>query len=157
MGSQRLSHDWVTKHTAELQPASVLWMNIQGWFTLRLTGLVSLFSKGLSSIFSNTTVWKHQFFSALPSLWSSSHIHTWLLERPQPWLSRPLYTDLLLCGSQQTMENSSRDGNTRPPYPPPEKPVCTSRSNSQNQTWNNGLLPNGKRSTSRLYTVTLLI
>ena len=46
---------------------------------------------------------------------------------------------------------------TRPPYLPPEKPVCRSRSNSQNQTWNNRLVPNRERSTSRLYIVTLLI
>ena len=53
---------------------SVLPMNIQDWFPLGLTGLISLLSKGLSRVFSNTTVQKHQFFSAQPSLWSSSHI-----------------------------------------------------------------------------------
>ena len=63
--------------------ASVLPMNIQSWFPLRLTGLISLQSKGLSRIFSNTTVQKHQFFGAQPSLWSNSHICTWLLEKPQ--------------------------------------------------------------------------
>ena len=57
---------------------SVLQVNLQGW----LTGLISLQSKGLSRVFSSTTVQKHQFFSAQPSLWSSSHIHTWLLEKP---------------------------------------------------------------------------
>ena len=66
--------------------ASVLPMSIQGWFPLRLTGLISLLSKGLSRVFSSITVWKHQFFGALPSLWSNSHIRTWPLERPQPWL-----------------------------------------------------------------------
>ena len=70
--------------------ASVLPMNIQGWFLLRLTGLSSLLSKGLSRVFSSTTVWKHQFFSTQPSLWSSSHIHTWLLEKPQLWKYGPL-------------------------------------------------------------------
>ena len=64
---------------------SVLPMNIQDWFPLGLIGLISLQSKGLSKVFSSTTVQQHQFFSALPSLWSSSHIHTWLLER-LPWL-----------------------------------------------------------------------
>ena len=59
--------------------ASVLPMNSQGWFPLGLTGLI-LRSKRLSRVFSNTTVWKHQFFGAQPSLWSNSHIHTWLLE-----------------------------------------------------------------------------
>ena len=62
--------------------ASVLPMNIQGWFPFGLTGLISLQSKGLSRVFSNTTVRKRQFFGAQLSLWSSSHIHTWLLEKP---------------------------------------------------------------------------
>ena len=62
--------------------ATVLPMNIQDWFPLGLTGLISLLSKGLSRVFSNTTVQKHQFFGAQPSLWSNSHIHTWLLEKP---------------------------------------------------------------------------
>ena len=60
--------------------ASVLPINIQDWFPLGLTGLISLQSKGLSRIFSNTTVQKHQFFCTQPSLWSNSHIHTWLLK-----------------------------------------------------------------------------
>ena len=59
---------------------SVLPMNIQDWFPLELTGWIPLLSKGLSRIFSNTTVWKHQFFSTQLSLWSNSHTHTWLLE-----------------------------------------------------------------------------
>ena len=63
-------------------PASVLLMNIQDWFPLGLTGLISLQSKGLSRVFSNTTVQKHQFFSSQLSSWSNSHIHTWLLEKP---------------------------------------------------------------------------
>ena len=54
------------------------------------------------------------------------------------------------------MDNSERDGNTRPPDLPLEKPVCRSGSNSQKWTWNNRLAPNRKRSTSRLYIVTLL-
>ena len=53
----------------------------QGWFPLGLTGLISVLFKGLSRIFSRTTVQKHQFFGAHPSLWSNSHICTWLLER----------------------------------------------------------------------------
>ena len=61
---------------------SVLPMNIQDWFPLGLIGLISLQSRGLSWVFSNTTVLKHQFFSAQPSLWSNSHTHTWLLEKP---------------------------------------------------------------------------
>ena len=62
--------------------ASVLPMNIQDWFTLGLSGLISLQSKRLSRVFSNTTVQKHQFFGAQLSLWSNSHIHTWLQEKP---------------------------------------------------------------------------
>ena len=62
--------------------ASVLPMNIQDWFPLGWTGWISLQSEGLSRVFSNTTVQKHPFFSTQPSLWSNSHIHTWLLEKP---------------------------------------------------------------------------
>jgi len=62
--------------------APVLPMYIQDWFPLGMTGLISLQSKGLSRVFSNTTVQNHQLFSAQPSLWSNSHIHTWLLEKP---------------------------------------------------------------------------
>ena len=60
--------------------ALVLPMNIHGWFPLGLTGLISFQSKGLSRVFSNTTIQKHQFINAQPSLWSSSHIWTWLLD-----------------------------------------------------------------------------
>ena len=56
--------------------ASILPMNIQGWFPLGLTGLISLQSKGLSRVFSNITVQKHQFFGAQPSLWSNSYVTT---------------------------------------------------------------------------------
>ena len=80
--------------------ASVLPMNIQGWFPLGLTDLVSLLSKELSRVFSNTTVWKHQFFGTQPSLWSNSHIHTWLLGKPELWLYGPL--SLSLSTVQQT-------------------------------------------------------
>ena len=55
------------------------------------------------------------------------------------------------------MEKSSRDGDTRPPYLPPEESLYRSRSNSWNQTWNNKLVPNWERIMSRLYIVTLLI
>ena len=55
-------------------------MNIQDWFPLGLTSLISLQSKGLSRVFFITPVRKYQFFGAQPSLWSSSHIFTWLLE-----------------------------------------------------------------------------
>ena len=70
--------------------ASVLPTSIQVWFPLRLTGLIFLLFKGLSRVFFSTTVWMHQFFSTPPCLRSSSHICTWLLERPWPWLYRPL-------------------------------------------------------------------
>ena len=60
---------------------SVLPMNIQDWSPLEWTGWISLQSKGLPRVFSNTTVQKPQFFSAQLSLWSNSH-HTWLLEKP---------------------------------------------------------------------------
>ena len=62
--------------------ASVLPMNIQDWFPSGLAALISLQYKELSRVFSNTTVQKYQFFSTQLSLWSNSHIHTWLLEKP---------------------------------------------------------------------------
>ena len=70
--------------------ASVLPMNIQNWFPLGWTGWISSQSKGLSRVFSNTTVQKHQFFGTRFSLWSNSHIHIWLLVKPQLLLDGPL-------------------------------------------------------------------
>ena len=54
----------------------------QGWFPLELAGLISLLSKGLSRVFSSTTIQKHQFLGTQPSLWAKSHICTWLLDKP---------------------------------------------------------------------------
>ena len=68
--------------------ASVLPMNTQDRSPLGWTGWLSLQSTGLSGVFSNTTVQKHKFFSAQPSIWSNSHIHTWLLEKPSITLTR---------------------------------------------------------------------
>ena len=70
--------------------ASVLLMNIQGWFPLGWTGWISLQPKGLSRVCSNTIVQKHQFSGTQLSSQSNSHIHTWPLEKPQPWLDGPL-------------------------------------------------------------------
>ena len=62
--------------------ASVPPMSIQYWFPLGFTGWISLQSKWLSRVFSNTTDQKHQFFETQPSLWSNSHLCTWLLKKP---------------------------------------------------------------------------
>ena len=70
--------------------ASVLPTNIEGWFPLGLISFISLLSEGLSRVFSNTTVQKLQFFVTQLSLWSNSHIHTWLLEKSYLWLDWPL-------------------------------------------------------------------
>ena len=78
---------------------SVLQINIQDWFTLRPTGLISLQPKLISRVFSKTTAQKHQFFGTQPSLWFNSHIHTWLLEKPQLWLDGPLLAKWCLCFS----------------------------------------------------------
>ena len=64
-------------------------MNIQSWFPLGLTGLISLQSKELSKVFSNTTIWKHKFFSTQPFIWLNIHPRIWLLEKPQLWLYAP--------------------------------------------------------------------
>ena len=61
---------------------SVLPMNTQDWSPLGWTGWISLQSKGLSRVISNTTVQKHQFLGTQICLWSNSHIHTWLMEKP---------------------------------------------------------------------------
>ena len=76
---------------------SVLPTNIQEWFPLRWTGWISLQSKGLSRVFSNTTVPKHQFFGTQLSSQSNSHIHTWPLGKPLLSLNRPLLAKLRLC------------------------------------------------------------
>ena len=73
---------WGGQSTGISALARVLPMNTQDWSPLEGTGWISLQSKGLSRVFSNTTVQKHQFFSAQPSSQSSSHIHTWPLEKP---------------------------------------------------------------------------
>ena len=77
---------------------SVLPMSIQHCFPLQFTGLISLQSKGrLSRVFSSTTVRKHQFFGAQTSLWSNSHICTWLMEKTQLSLDGPLFSKWRLC------------------------------------------------------------
>ena len=73
---------WGGQSTGISASASVLQMNTQDWSPLEWTSWISLQSKGLSRVFSNTTVQKHQFFGAQLSSQSNSHIHTWLLEKP---------------------------------------------------------------------------
>ena len=107
-------------------------------------GLVITRVKGLNSL----VKWQIRLFE-LSSKGCFPEKHLLLLY----WLCQSLW----LCGSQQTVEHSSRDENTRPLYLSPEKPVCWSRSRSKSWTWNNRLVPNLERSKSRLYIVTLLI
>ena len=73
---------WDSQSTGVSALASFLPKKSQGWSPLEWTGWISLQSKGLSRVISNTTVQKHQFFGAQLSLQSNSHIHTWLLEKP---------------------------------------------------------------------------
>ena len=70
------------QNTGASASASVLPVKIQGLSPLRLTDLISLLSRGRSWVFSSTTIQRHEVFSALPSLWSTSHNCTWPLERP---------------------------------------------------------------------------
>ena len=81
---------WGGQSTGVSASASFLTKKSQGWSPLECTGWISLQSKGLSRVFSNTTVQKHQFFGAQLSSQSNSHIHTWPLEKPYPWLDGPL-------------------------------------------------------------------
>ena len=69
-----------------LASASVLPMSVQDIFSFRIDWFDLLEVQGLSRVFSNTTIWKHQFFGAQPSSWSNSHIHIWLPGKPQLWL-----------------------------------------------------------------------
>ena len=73
---------WGSQSTGVSALASILPKNTQGWSPLEWTGWLSLQSKGLSRVFSNTTVQKHQFFSAQLSSQSNSSIHTWPQEKP---------------------------------------------------------------------------
>ena len=73
---------WGGQSTGVSALASFLPKKSQGWSPSEWTRWISLQSKGLSRVFSNTTVQKHQFFDAQPSSQSNSHIHTWPLEKP---------------------------------------------------------------------------
>ena len=87
----------ICQNIAGSASATVLLMNIQGWFPLGLTSWISLQSQELLRVFSSTTVRKCLRFGIQPSLWSNSHIHTWLLEKPQLWLYGPLLAEWCLC------------------------------------------------------------
>ena len=93
---QRVSSSHQVTKVLELQLQHVLPVNINGWFPLGRTGWISLQSKGLSKVFSST-IQKHQFFGAQPSLWSNSDIHIWPLEKPQLWLYGLLLEEWCLC------------------------------------------------------------
>ena len=80
--STRLFFAWGGQSTGVSASTSVLPMNTQGWSPLECTGWISLQSKGLSRVFSNTTVQTHIFFGTQLSSQSNFHIHTWLLEKP---------------------------------------------------------------------------
>ena len=90
-----------------------------------------------------------------------ANIH-WIMEKAREFQKNIYfcfidYAKAFDCVDHNKLENSERDGHTRPPDLPPEKSVCRSGSNSQNWTWNNRLVPNQERNMSRLYTVSLLI
>ena len=81
---------WGGQSTGASALASFLPMNTQDWSPSEWTGWISLQSKRLSRVFSNTTVQKHQFFGAQLSSQSNYHIHMWPLKKPHPWLDGPL-------------------------------------------------------------------
>ena len=80
---------WGGQSTGASALASFRPKKSQGWSPSEWTGWISFQSKGLSRVFSNTTLQKHQFFSAQPSSRSNSHIHTWPQEKPSPWRDGP--------------------------------------------------------------------
>ena len=81
---------WGGQSTGVSALASFLSKKSQGWSHLGWTGGISMQSKGPSRVFSNTTVQKHQFVGAQLSSRSNSHSDTWPVEKPQPWIDRPL-------------------------------------------------------------------
>ena len=90
-----------------------------------------------------------------------ANIH-WIIEKAREFQKNIYFCFIGYAKASDCVDHNKiwkipRDGNTRPPDLPPEKSVCRSRSNSYNWTWNNRLVPNWERSTSRLYVVTLLI
>ena len=91
--------------------ASVLSMNIQGWFPSGLTGLISLLSKGLSRVFSNCTVWKHQFFSTQPPVWSNCHICACCQEKTIAFTTRSFVSKVmtLLFNTRSEVKASAWD------------------------------------------------
>ena len=90
---------WGGQSTGVSALASFLPKKSQAWSPSEWTVWIFLQSEGLSRVFSNTTVQKHQFFSAQPSSQSNSHIHMWSLEKPQPWLDGPLLAKQYPCFS----------------------------------------------------------
>ena len=90
------------KYIGASASTSLLPMNNQGWFPLGLTGLISLKSKGQSKVFSSVTVWRHHFFSAQLTWWSSSHICPWLPENHSfDYMS--LYWQSTVCAFEHTV------------------------------------------------------
>ena len=88
---------WCSQSIGISASTSVLPMNMEDWSPLGWTCWISLQSKRLSSVFSNTTVQKHQFFVTKLSSHTNSHIHTWPLKKPYPWLDGPLLAKQCLC------------------------------------------------------------
>ena len=98
----------------------------------------------------------------LTNSWTRLSNIRWIMEKAREFQKNIYfcfigYAKAFDCVDHNELENSERDGNTRPPDLPLEKSVCRSRSNSKNWTWNNRLVPNQETNTSRLYIVTLLI
>ena len=112
------------QNTGASTSASVLPMNIQGWFPLGWTGWISLPSKGLPRVFSSTTIQKHLFFITQPSSWSNSHIPTWLLEKwcvcVLSWVKLFAIPWTVACQSPLSIEFSRQEYWSVLPFPTPE-------------------------------------
>ena len=94
---QKINCSYQVAKVLELQLSISPPMNIQGWFPLGLTDLISFLSKGLSRVFSSTTIQKNQFSSTQLSLWSNFHIYMWLLKKQQQQQQKILFTHMDLC------------------------------------------------------------
>ena len=144
MGSQRVRQDRATSlsHVCKVM-LKILQARLQQYVNCELSDVQAGFGKGRGT--------RDQMANIC-----------WIIEKAREFQKNIYfcfidYAKAFDCVDHNKLENSERDGNTRPPDLPLEKPVCRSGSNSQNWTWTNRLVPNRKRSTSRLYIVTLLI
>ena len=152
----------MVRFNSESQRKAML-KNVQTTIQLRSFHMLARsYSKSFKLGFSST--WTENLTDLQAGFWRGRGVRDqipnicWMIEKAREF-QRNIYFCLKAfdCEDHNKLENSERDGNTRPTYLSPEKPVCRSRTNSYNWTWNNRLVQNWESSTTRLYVVILLI